>query len=145
MPPLWLPVGSTSGLLHGQHFGHLRFENPLCSEDWDSDVHRALDYVGEAIGPLEAFGEVAQRLKERAISSTDLAILRRGPLAQLSTPLWGQLLDRYLRNSPRTAWDLLTTGTSLFWNEQERPSVAKDFRHNRALTEGVVGSVPEGT
>jgi len=134
---------STSGLLHGQHFGHLRFESSLCSENWDTEIHRALDYVGEAIGTLEAFGEVAQRLKERAISSTDLAALRRGPLAQLSMPLWGQLLDRYLENAPRTAWDLLTTGTSLLWNEQERPSVATDFQHNKALTEGITGAVLE--
>ena len=97
--------------------------------------------MGEAIGTLEAFGDVARQLKERAISSTDLASLRRGPLAQLSTPLWGQLLDRYLENAPRTAWDLLTTGTSLLWNEQERPSVATDFQYNKALTEGLTGAV----
>ena len=132
---------STSGLLHGGHFGHLRFENSLCSEDWDTEIHRALDYVGEAIGSLETFGDVAHRLKDRAISSTDLAALRRGPLAQLSTPLWGQVLDRYLETSRRTAWDLLTTGTALLWNETERPSVAMDFQYNQALTEGVAGAV----
>ena len=132
---------STSGLLHGGHFGHLRFENSLCSEDWDTEIHRALDYVGEAIGSLETFGDVAHRLKDRAISSTDLAALRRGPLAQLSTPLWGQVLDRYLEISRRTAWDLLTTGTALLWNETERPSVAMDFQYNQALTEGVAGAV----
>jgi hypothetical protein len=44
-----------------------------------------------------------------------------------------------LENSTRTVWDLLTTGTSLLWNEQERPPVAKDFQHNKALTEGLAG------
>lgn len=134
-------VVSTSGLLHGNHFGHLRFENSLCSEDWHTEIHRALDYVNGVLGKLEAFGEVAHRLKDRAIDSTDLAALRRGPLAKLSTPLWGQVLDRYLENTTRTAWDLLTTGTSLLWNEKDRPSVAMDFQHNRALTEGVTGAV----
>lgn len=131
---------STSGLLHTKHFGHLRFENPPCSDSWDEEIHRALEYVGEAAGKLETFGDVAAQLKDRGVSSTDLADLRRGALAQLPTPLWGLLLDEYLSGTTRTAWDLLTTGTSLLWNEKERPSVAEDFLYNQALTEGVTGA-----
>lgn len=136
-------IVSTSGLLHSGHFGHLQFEHSLCSEGWDTDLHRALGYVGDALGKLEAFGEVAHRLKRRAISSTDLAALRRGPLAQWPTGLWGQVLDRFLGGTSRTAWDLLTRGSALLWNENDRPRVAKDFRYNRVLTEAVMGAVVE--
>ena len=136
---------STSGLLHDDHFGTLRFRRSLTSETWDQELERAWGYLNGAEEKLQQFGRVAHRLKDRAISTTDLADLRRGPLAQWPTGLWGQVLDQYLGGTPRTAWDLLTRGSSILWNENDRPRVAKDFRYNRALTEGIVGSVPEDT
>lgn len=128
---------STSGLLHGQNFGHLQFEHSLCSDAWDEEFHRALDYADEVLDKLESFGEMAHLLKNRSLSSTDLAQLRRGPLADLPSPLWGQILDRYLDKNRRTAWGLVTAGTSLLWNDEDRPLLANDFRYNQTLLEGV--------
>jgi hypothetical protein len=135
---------STAGLLHGGHFGQLRFRRPLTSETWDRVLERGWGYIDGAEEKLRRFGAVAHKLKRRALNSTDLADLRRGPLAGWPTPLWGQLLDRYLDGVSKTAWDLLTRGTALLWNESERPPVASEFRHNQVLTEAIIGAAEDG-
>ncbi|WP_158666607.1 DUF932 domain-containing protein [Salinibacter altiplanensis] len=132
---------STSGLLHSGHFEAFRFRRPLTSDAWAQELERACGSLDGVEKKLQQFGQVAHSLKRRAISSTDLATLRRGPLAQWPTPLWGQMLDRYLGGTSRTAWDLLTRGSALLWNDNEQPRRARDFRYNQALTEGIVGSV----
>lgn len=132
---------STSGLLHSGHFEAFRFRQPLTSDAWNQELERAWSYLDGMETKLHQFGQVTRRLKDRAVSSTDLADLRRGPLARWPTGLWGQVLSRHLGGTSRTAWDLLTRGSALLWNDNERPRMANDFRYNRVLTESIVGPV----
>ena len=131
----------TTGLLHTQHFGEVRFLCGPSGGGWRTDRRRAEQYLETAERKLEQFSRQCRSLQRQPVGASDLAGLRRGPLAKLPRRLWSRLLDRYLHGPALTAWGLLTSGAVLLWT-QNGPSGPKIFHYNRLLTEAIVGAIP---
>ena len=89
---------------------------------------------------LEQFSRRCMSLQRQPVGVSNLAGLRRRPLAQLSRRLWIRLMDRHLPSADLTAWGLLTSGAALLWASESslRPEI---FHYNQLLTEAVTGHI----
>ncbi len=131
---------STTGLLHPQHFGELCFLCGPSNGGWSAERRRVEQYMETAGSKLEQLSRRCRSLQREPVGASDLAGLRRRPLAQLPRRLWSRLVDRYLHSSDLTAWGLLTSGAVLLWTERG-PSRPEIFHYNQLLTEAVVGRI----
>lgn len=139
--------GAATGLLHGQHFGEVRFLCGPSDGGWSADLQRVRQYLETAEGKLHRFARHCEDLQGQPIGASDLSHLRQRPLSGLPQCLWGQLMEQFLHGPPLTAWGLLTSGTALLWGQSgaAHPDPDPDIVHyNQLLTEAVVGHIPVG-
>ena len=138
----------TNGMMSKDHFSTYRFKHEPTSENWDENLEQTITNINSIANgsfKLEEFISSLRKLNTTEVDVDKLGEIRHKHLTDIPVGLWGQIVDKFVKNrlisndDYYSGWDLLNAGTDLLWHK-ENPTVAS-YNQNQLLVDGLCKAV----
>lgn len=127
----------SNGMTSEQFFAKFAFRHQQGNINWNEQTEKAFALLlPNSKARLTRFAKTIGALKQKELNINDLQMIREAHLKDLSSSLWGKVVDRYLSHEVHTAFGLLDACTHSFWHHEKETFA--DFRNNSYSTDGMI-------
>lgn len=127
----------SNGMTCETFFSRFTFRHSQGNINWDDETEKAfLSIMPTSKAKLVVFASMLNKLSRKPMQLADLKLLRKTYLNELSSAVWGKVIDRYLLDEKHSAFGLLDACTRIFWhNERQNYS---DYRNDSYATDALI-------
>ena len=116
-------------------FGHT-FTHTAQNINWEEQIIQATSLLrNQSEHRLGRFVEACGKL-QKPIDNTEIKLIRENHIAQLPGTQFGQMMDKFYKDSDFSAWGLLNAGTNVLWHANKLTNA--NFENNTIVVDGLL-------